>query len=84
MISQLQGLAWGVISLAIIIGLGSVILEKFGNNVGGTSNTTVQYLNTQLGSTGGGLATWVPIIIVLVIAVFFLSYFLGGNVGRQV
>ena len=135
MINQLQGLAWGVISLAVIIGLGSLVIEKFAGNVAdcptgysyqtngtvvytngyccnstspdcstgldGVSNgntinetnfsssnsvatTNLEYMGTQLGSTGGGLATWVPIIIVLVVAVFFLSYFLGNNFGRKV
>ena len=121
MINQLQGLAWGVITLAIIIGLGAVVIERFSTNVAdcgtgfsyqtngtatyttgyccnatainctdanaqspSTASTNLNYFNTQLGSTGGGLATWIPIVIVLVIAVFFLSYFLGNKFGRSV
>ncbi len=75
----LQALGMGIIGFAIIIGVGAVVLEKFGNAVGGTANTTTVYLNTQLGSAG--LAGWVPAIIAISVGMLFLGYFLtrGGK-----
>ena len=50
---------------------------------GGTANTTVQYLLTQLGTTG--LAGWAPAIIAVSVGMLLLGMFMvgkGGN-GRQ-
>jgi len=77
----LQALGLGIIGFAIIIGVGVVVLEKFGDSVGGTANETVTYLNTQLGSSG--LAGWVPAIIAITIGMLFLGYFLTKR-GRRV
>ena len=77
----LQALGYGIIGFAIIIGVGSVVLEKFGNAVGGTANTTVDYLNTQLGSSG--LAGWTPAIIAISVGMLFLGMFLLRR-GRRV
>jgi predicted anti-sigma-YlaC factor YlaD len=74
MFNQLTALGWGIVTFAIIIGIGTVVLSKFGDAVGGTANTTVQYLNTQLGTTG--LAGWTPAIIALSIGLLFLGAFL--------
>jgi len=71
---DLSGLGYGIITFAIIIGIGTVVLSKFGDAVGGTANTTVQYLNTQLGQ--GGLAGWTPAIIALAVGMLFLGVFL--------
>ena len=79
MMQALIALAWGVGTFAIIVGMVSIILDKFGNSVGGTSNTTVQYLLGQLGSTGGGLSTYAPIIIVVGIAMVIFAAFGGGG-----
>lgn len=82
MFNNLQALGIGIIGFAIIIGIGSVVLSKFGDTVGGTSNTTVQYLNTQLGTTG--LAGWTPAIIAMAIGMLFLGMFLiGKGQGRS-
>ena len=75
MMQALIALAWGIGTFAIIVGMTSVVLDKFGNAVGGTSNTTVQYLLTQLGSTGGGLSTYAPIIIVVGVAFVIFAAF---------
>jgi len=81
MINNIQMLGYGIIGLAIVIGAGSVVLDKFGNAVDGTSNTTVQYLLTQLGTTG--LAGWIPAIIAFVIGMLFLGYFMTTGKGRN-
>ena len=74
MFDNLTGLAYGLITFAIIIGVGTVVLTKFGDTVGGTANTTVSYLNTQMGSSG--LAGWAPAIIALSVGMLFLGLFL--------
>ena len=81
MFDNLSALGYGIITFAIIIGIGTVVLTKFGDAVGGTANTTVQYLNTQLGSTG--LAGWTPAIIALAVGMLFLGVFLTRG-GRKV
>jgi hypothetical protein len=80
MFNALTALGWGVVTFAIIIGVGTVVLERFGNAVGGTANTTVQYLNTQLGTSG--LAGWTPAIIAFAVGMLFLGAFLVGKGGK--
>lgn len=103
MIEALTGLGYAIIGLAIVIGIGIVILGTFSQNIAScptafsTYNTTSQLcqnatgstvnpsLGTQdvntltgyLGTSSGGLATWIPIIIVLVIGMLFLGAFLN-------
>ena len=81
MFDNLTNLGYGIITFAIIIGVGTVVLQKFGDAVGGTANTTVAYLNTQLGSSG--LAGWTPAIIALSVGMLFLGVFLTRG-GRRV
>jgi len=81
MFNNLQALGLGIIGFAIIIGVGVVILDQFGNAVGGTANTTVQYLNTELGE--GGLAGWTPAIVAISVGMLFLGVFLTKS-GRKV
>lgn len=82
MIDNLTALGFGIVSLAIIIGVGSVVLEKFGLATGGTANTNAQYLLGQLGQSG--LAGWVPAIIALVVGLTFLGAFMiGKGTGRR-
>ena len=73
MFDNLTGLGYSIVTFAIVIGVGTIILTNFGNSVGGTANTTVQYLNTQLGSTG--LAGWTPAIIAFTVGMLFLGAF---------
>jgi len=80
MFNQLTALGWGVVTFAITIGVGTVVLTRFGNAVGGTANTTVNYLNTQLGTTG--LAGWAPAIIAFAVGMLFLGAFIVGK-GRS-
>ena len=81
MFDNLTNLGWGVVTFAITIGVGTVVLTKFGNAVGGTSNTTVTYLNTQLGTSG--LAGWAPAIIAFAVGMLFLGAFLVNRGGRK-
>jgi len=77
MINALTGMGYSIIGLAVIIGIGIVILTTLGNNVGGSANTTIQTIVGYLGTSNGGLASWVPIVIVLVIGMLFLGAFLS-------
>lgn len=79
-INVLTGIALGIVSLVVIVGIGLVVLNNLGNAVGGGANTSIQYGITQLGSTG--LLSWLPAVIALLIGVFFLSYF-GGKTGSS-
>lgn len=81
MFNDLTALGYGIIVFAIIIGVGSVVLVNFGNATGGTANTNVQYLLTQLGS--GGLAGWTPAIIAIAIGLMFLGAFFLNKGGRR-
>ena len=82
MFDNLVGLGYGIITFAIVIGIGTIVLTKFGDSVGGTANTTIAYLNTQLGTSG--LAGWTPAIIALVVGMLFLGMFLSRGKGRKV
>ena len=81
MFNNLTALGYGIISFAILIGVGSVMLTQFGNATGGTANTTVQYLLTQLGTSG--LAGWTPAIIAFSVGMLFLGAFVVGKGGRK-
>ena len=81
MFNALTGLGWGVVTFAITIGIGVTVLTKFGDAVGGTANTTVQYLNTQLGTSG--LAGWTPAIIAFAVGMLFLGGFLVNKSGKS-
>lgn len=75
MFNVLTGLAMGVVIFAITIGVGVVVLSKFGNSVGGTANTTVQALITELGT--GGLAGWTAAIVALAVGLLFIGALMG-------
>ena len=80
MFNDLTALGYGLVLFAIIIGVGSVVLYNFGNASGGVANTNVQYLLTQLGSSG--LAGWTPAIIAISVGLLFLGAFMIGG-GRS-
>jgi len=122
MINALTGLGYGIVGLALVIGIGIIILASTAKNVAncptgysynyngsdyftdnaccllsGTSgdcstagnytsaSTATQTINTlsgYLGTSSGGLATWIPIVIVLVIGMLFLGSFLSRR-GRN-
>jgi hypothetical protein len=75
MFQNLSGLALGVVVFAITIGVGLVVLNEFGDSVGGSTNTTVQNLMTKLGTSG--LAGWTGAIIALAIGLLFIASLSG-------
>ena len=77
MFNVLTGLAMGIVIFSITIGVGVVVLTKVGNSVGGTANTTVQSLITDLGT--GGLAGWTGAIIALAVGLLFIGALMGKN-----
>ena len=79
--NSIVALGYGIIVLALVIGVGSVVLYNFGNAAGGTANTNVQYVLTQIGQTG--LAGWVPAIIAISVGMLFLGYFAIGKGGSK-
>ena len=80
MFQNLTALGYGLVVFAIIIGVGSVVLYNFGNATGGTANTNVQYILTNLGQSG--LAGWTPAIIAISVGLLFLGAFAVGG-GRR-
>lgn len=83
---NLNGLIWGIGGFAIGLGLILVILGQFGNTQPGLVNSTVQTIIGYLGTTGTGLGTWIPVIIVVSIAVLLMAllgvFGGGGKRGR--
>jgi len=75
MMDVLQNIGYGIVAFAILVVVGSVVMEKLGTATGGTANTTAVYLLGQLGSSG--LSGWVPAIIAVAVGALFLSYFMG-------
>ena len=78
--SNINGLAWSIVTFGLLVGIGIVVLSKFGETTGGTANTSVQYVITQLGSSG--LAGWIPAIIALAIGLYFLYSFWGKGTRK--
>ena len=77
MFNVLTGLAMGIVIFAITIGVGVVVLTKFGYSVGGGANTTVQSLITDLGTSG--LAGWTGAIIALAVGLLFIGALIGKS-----
>lgn len=75
MFDKLSGLAMGIVVFAIIIGVGVVVLTRFGNSVGGSANTTVVALISDLGTSG--LAGWTAAIIALAVGLLFIGALMG-------
>ena len=75
-VNALTAIGWGLVVFGILVGLGLVVLQKLSEQTGGTANTTIQYVITQMGSSG--LAGWIPVIIVVLIAGLVLALF-GGK-----
>jgi len=76
MMQILTGLALGIVIFAVTLGVGLVVLQKFGNSVGGTANTSIQ---TLMGDTNGlgALVTWVGAIIALSVGLVFIGMLMG-------
>ena len=78
---NITALGYGIITFAIVIGVGLVVLSKFGTAVGaGEANDSIDFMMGQIGEDG--LAGWTPAIIALVVGMLFLGMFLTK--GRTV
>jgi predicted anti-sigma-YlaC factor YlaD len=73
MFNQLTALGVGVVVFALVIGVGTIVLQQFGTAVGGTANTTVTTIQGYLGTSSGGLASWTPAIIALAVGLLFIG-----------
>jgi len=76
MINVLTSLGFGIIGLAVMIGIGIVLLSTMGNTIGGTGNDTIVSVMGYLGTSNGGLASWIPLVIIFVIGMTFLGAFM--------
>ena len=72
-VNTLTAVGWSLVTFGIVIGLGVTVLAKFGDVTGGTANTTIQAVITQLGTAG--LVGWLPVIIIAVVAGLIFAYF---------
>ena len=111
MFDNLTGLGIGLVTFAIVVGIGTIMLYNFGGSVGcnsvagyntfnatqglcqagtnssnttalsGVSYTNINYLTTQLGTSG--LAGWTPAIIAFSVGMLFLGAFLIGKGGNR-
>lgn len=52
------------------------------SGVGSTATTQLNTISTYLGTGSGGLVTWIPVVVVLVIGLLFLGAFLGKRGKR--
>lgn len=85
-INVLTSLGYGIIAMAVMIGIGIVILVTLGDNIAPQSplaNKTINDIVGYLGTSNGGLASWVPIIIVLTIGMTFLGAFLVNRGNKN-
>ena len=83
MFNQLTAWALGIGIFAIVLGIVTILLQQFSNNYGGTANTTVVFLQQSLGSTNGGLASWTPLIVTVVVGAGLISILLLAFGGEQ-
>ena len=74
MMNALIALGLGIVVFALIVGVGTVVLQNFGNATGGTANTTTQ---TLIGYLSNNLITWVPAIIALGVGLLFIGALMG-------
>ena len=74
MMNALISLGLGIVIFALIVGVGVVVLQNFGNATGGTANTTT---NTLIGYLSNNLVTWVPAIIALGVGLLFIGALMG-------
>jgi len=85
MFDQLSALAWGLVSFAVIVGVGTLVLVKLSASIGmaddhnnsavDSANKTTDYLKNQLGTSG--LSGWAPALIAVAIGALILGLFMG-------
>lgn len=79
----LTGLGLSIVVLAVIIATGMIILAQIGNisYLGQVNNSAVnsqmQTIIGYLGTSGGGLGSWIPAIVAITVGFLLISYFLG-------
>ena len=78
MMNALISLGLGIVIFALIVGVGSVVLQNFGNATGGVANTTVVTIQGYLTSN---LITWIPAIIALGVGLLFIGALMGKKGG---
>jgi flagellar biosynthesis protein FliQ len=76
MMNALIALGLGIVVFALIVGVGVVVLQNFGEATGGTANTTAQ---TMIGYLSDNLVTWVPAIIALGVGLLFIGALMGAK-----
>lgn len=76
MMNALIALGLGIVVFALIVGVGVVVLQNFGNATGGTANATTQ---TLIGYLSNNLVTWVPAIIALGVGLLFIGALMGSK-----
>ena len=83
MTGALVGLAIGIVILAVVAVIGTVVVSQLGTAQGaGIANDSAQYAAGYLGSTRtGGLLTWLPVIIPAVIGFAIIAMFLRMRIG---
>jgi len=91
MFDNLVALGWGMVTFAIVIGIGTFVLSKFSTSLGLLDNNndssveglnhTTNYLKTQLGTSG--LAGWAPAIVAFAVGMLFLGAFMIGKKGKD-
>lgn len=74
MMNALIALGLGIVVFALIVGVGIVVLQNFGEATGGTANTTTQ---TMIGYLSTNLVTWIPAIIALGVGLLFIGALMG-------
>lgn len=74
MMNALISLGLGIIIFALIAGVGTVVLQNFGNSAGGTANSTV---TTIQGYITNNLITWIPAVIALGVGLLFIGALMG-------
>lgn len=82
MFDNLVVVAIALVTFILVIGVGLIVSDKFGNAVGGDTNTTIQTLKGYLGTSSGGLGSWTTAIIALVIGVLFIGAIMQLRVRR--
>lgn len=75
-IGALTATGWALVMFGIIVGLGLLVLGQFSAvSGGGIANSTIQAIMGYLGTSSGGLSSWIPVIIVVVVAGLIFTLF---------
>ena len=80
MMNALISLGLGIVIFSLIVGVGIVVLQNFGEATGGTANTTTQ---TMIGYLSSNLVTWVPAIIALGVGLLFIGALMGQKANSN-